>query len=546
MSARAVVLLATAMSVLSATGAAAAESGHEHHAPPAGNGAPAGGRVGLLLADHGEPPEYNADTYWSFRDFVDGLMRAGVIPPALRHVDTGTITWDTGCPGCDRPDADARLMDAWLRPHAGPGAFMPPSSTVASHYVVPGGPGQGEPDVFEHAGLRTWNEYRQMGGRSPNYDEKLPRTEALLAHLRTRYGGRLAVRSGAMIDPRIGGGRQGIDEAVTALVRRDRVDTIVVVYTGVGFSDIMQTHHLRHHIRQSLESLGVPDMPLRYAPPLGTTDAYVDGIVARVKQELAAVPDGEPVAIHLSGHGLPTGACGEYDCGGDAYHRSSAELFARTRSALRARLTRVGRWDAFHVYGEGGDPENDPDDKVDSPLEALEKRRADGYRRVIDIPYEFDANSRDTLVVLRAGYGRTAPDWDAKLESHFDWKGIKVKLANASGGDHFKIRARETVVDQALEGLVEPLRASRDATVIVHDDHFHPGTVTVARGSSVSWRWTGENPHDLRFRRTRGLPRIRAAGMRRSGAVRRKFSRRGTYRYLCTLHEGMTGRVRVR
>jgi len=536
-------LIAT-MLTLAGAPSASAQDGHDHGgtAGTAGTGA----RIGLLVADHGEPPEYNDDTYYSFRDFVAGLMETGVIPSWLRYVDTGTIAWDAGCPGCEHSRPDARLTDAWLRPHAGPGVFVPASPTTAAHYVVPGGPGLGEPDVFEHAGLRTWGEYRQMGGRSPNYDEKLPRTEALLAHLRTRYGDRLAVRVGAMIDPRIGGARQGIEEAAEALVRRDRVQTIVVAYMGVGFSDIMQTHHLRHHLQRTLASLGVPDMPVRYAKPLGTTDAYVDGIVDRVRRELASIPNGEPVAVHLSGHGLPTGTCGDYDCGADAYHRSSADLFARTAQALRSRITRSGRWGVFHLYGEGADPDNDPDGKIDSPLEALAKRKADGYRHVIDIPHEFDANSRDTLIVLRAGYGRQAPDWNTELESRFERDGLQVKLANVSGGDHHKIRARETVVDDALQGLVDPLPASRDATVLAHDDHFHPGTVTIARGTTVTWRWTGDNAHDLRFAHKRGRPRIPGVRARRAGEVRRRFTRVGTYRYACTLHDGMKGAVRVR
>jgi hypothetical protein len=77
---------------------------HWHTEAPA---APAAGRVGLLLADHGEPLVYDENTYWSFRGFVDGLMDAGVIPPYLRNVDTGTIAHQH----------HGTLLDAWLRPH---------------------------------------------------------------------------------------------------------------------------------------------------------------------------------------------------------------------------------------------------------------------------------------------------------------------------------------------------------------------------------------------------------------------------------------------
>ncbi|HEX2085181.1 MAG TPA: plastocyanin/azurin family copper-binding protein [Solirubrobacteraceae bacterium] len=521
--------LATLGAVAALTPPAAAAQEHHGHAPA---GAAPSGRVGLLLADHGEPPVYDETTYWSFRDFVAGLMDSGVIPPYLRHVDTGTITHEH----------HGAYVDAWLRPHDGPAVPVPGSDDVGAHHVLAGGPGLREPDVFEHAGLQTWQEYRLMGGRSPNHDEKLPRTEALLASLRTRYGARLPVRVGHMIDPRIGGGRQGIEQAVEALVRRDRVDSLVVAYMGVGFSDIMQTHHLRHHLHRALAALGVPDMPVRYAEPLGTTREYADAIVAKVQRELDAVPAGEPVAVHLSGHGLPTARCGEYDCGADAYHRSSAALFERVRARLRARIRRGGRWDVFHLYGEGADDENDPGDEVDSPLEALEKRRHAGFRHVVDVPHEFDANSRDTLVVLRRGYGRTPPDWDAALESRFAWSGLHVKLASASGGDRHKIAARERVVEEALRGLVEPLPAAGRATIGVHDDHFHPAAVTIRRGGTVTWRWLSHHPHDLRFRRDAA----RRAPARTSGRVRRRFPRAGTYRFRCTLHAGMRGKVVVR
>jgi hypothetical protein len=420
---------------------------HEHPAPAVGE------RVGVLLADHGEPPEYNELTYWSFRDFVDGLLRTGVIPPYLRAIDNGTVLWDESCPRCDQPSAAPRLIDAWLHPHDGPAAFVPGSSTVASHYVKPGGPGLGEPDVFEHAGLQSWDEWTRMGGRSPNYDEKVPRTKALISALRAEYGARIAIRAGYMIDPRIGGGRQGIPQAVDALVNRDRVEQIVVAYLGVGFSDIMQTHHLRHHIAETLDQLGAGDMPVRYSKSFGRTRHYVRAIVKKVQAELDRVPSGAPVAVHLSGHGLPTGQCGNYDCGGDAYHESARLLYETVSAAVRARVERSGRWDVFHIYGEGAAPEDDPEDKVDSPLEALAKRKAEGFTHVVDVPYEFDANSRDTLIVLREGYGREAPDWAPDLTSEFEHDGLKVRIANSTGGNARKVAARLEIVRRALDGV---------------------------------------------------------------------------------------------
>lgn len=454
--------LVAAVLVLLGIGLAAApvvraEGDHDHGDAGAATGT---GRVGVLLADHGEPPEYNAWTYESFREFFDHLIAMGVIPDWLTALETGTILYDADCPACEEPSDSPRLVDAWLRPHDGPAAFVPASDSLPAHYVLPGGPGFREPDIYEHVGLSAWHEWQRMGGRSPNYDEKLTKKTAVMDRLRAAYGDDLAIGVGYGIDPRIGGGRQGIREALDALVNRDRIDTLVVVYHGVGFSDIMQTHHLRHQIAEHLDTLGRSDMPVRYAAPLGTTDHYVRAIVDKVRAELALLPPDAAVALHLSGHGLSTTACGTYDCGADAYHRYAADLFARVRPAVEAAVDRPGRTGVFHTYADGGEGDADPDDQVTSPLEALDARVAEGgWTHVIDIPYEFDSNSRDTLIVLRQGYNRPQPDWNTSWESHFTYEGLQVKIANANGGETHKTAALEAVTLAALDGLAVPAPA---------------------------------------------------------------------------------------
>jgi hypothetical protein len=417
-----------------------------------GHGAGTPKRVGVLLMDHGEPPVYNADTYWSFRAFIDHLMQMEVIPSWLRTLDLGTVLQDTACYACPEPRTGARTIDAWLRPHSGAAVFVPQTSdSLPPHYVLPGGPGFGEPDIFEHAGLQVWDEWRRIGGRSPNYDEKLGKKRALIERLKKAYGADLPIRVGYGIDPRIGGAHQGIKQAVEALVNRDRVDGIVAVYHGVGFSDIMQTHMLRHEVHDTLADLG-SDVPVRFARPLGSSGHYTLAIVEKVKRELAALPPDVPVAVHLSGHGLPTTTCGGYDCGNDAYHAFAKKLYDKTSRAVRAAIDRPGRTGVFSIFADGSEGDTDPEDRVDSPLEALAKRKREGFRYVIDVPYEFDSNSRDTLIVLREAYGRHAPDWNSRYESRFTMNGLRVKIANASGGDAHKIAAFEAVARQALSG----------------------------------------------------------------------------------------------
>lgn len=447
--------------------------------PHDGHGAVTGGRrVGILVMDHGEPPVYNQDTYWSFRAFIDHLMQMEVIPSWLRTLDLGTVLQDTGCYACPQPRSDAKLIDAWLRPHTGPTIFVPPTSdSLPPHHVMPGGPGLGEPDIFEHAGLQIWDEWRRMGGRSPNYDEKLTKKRSLIARLKRAYGD-IPIRVGYGIDPRIGGGHQGIAQAVAALVNRDRVDSIVALYHGVGFSDIMQTHMLRHEVHATLEELGAK-VAVRWAEPLGTSAHYTSAIVEMVRREVSALPDDAVVAVHLSGHGLSTTTCGGYECGEDAYHAYAKGLFARVSKAVRAAVKRPGRFGIFSVFADGSEGDADPDNRVDSPMEGLAKRKAARFTHVIDVPFEFDSNSRDTLIILRDAYRRPIPDWNSAYESRFVSNGIRVKITSASGGDAHKIAAFEDVARTALSGWATA-RSSTDAS---HDAH-HAVSVGSTRASS--------------------------------------------------------------
>lgn len=400
-------------------------------------------RVGLLIADHGEPPRYNEDTYRSFRAFFRHLVEMGVIPWWVTLVDEGTVLQDRDCPQCGAPSADPRLIDAWLHPYDGPATWVPASESTPAHYIAPGGPGLGEPDFYEHAGLQVWHEWELMGGTSPNYAQKLPRKRAVIRAVRARFGIPVAVGYG--IDPWLRGRSQGFRRAVTRLVRGRNVDHIVVAYHGVGFSDIMQTHMVRHRITELAHRLD-DSVTLSWARPIGTTRAFLEAVARKVGREVAAAPRGARVAVHLSGHGLPTTTCGEYDCGADSYHRFSARLFERTRAYLWRRVDVP----VFHVYGDGGEDEDDPDDEVDSPVEAMDERRRAGFEYVVDVPYEFDADSRDTLIVLRRGYRTEPPNWNARYETTFKRGGLTVHITNSSFADRLKTRAFIQVVFDAL------------------------------------------------------------------------------------------------
>jgi plastocyanin len=76
-------------------------------------------------------------------------------------------------------------------------------------------------------------------------------------------------------------------------------------------------------------------------------------------------------------------------------------------------------------------------------------------------------------------------------------------------------------------------------TVTLEDISFTPATVRIHPGQQVRWIWKdGTIPHDVTFRG-------RASATKATGTWTRTFTAAGTYRYHCTLHPGMDGKVVV-
>jgi plastocyanin len=79
--------------------------------------------------------------------------------------------------------------------------------------------------------------------------------------------------------------------------------------------------------------------------------------------------------------------------------------------------------------------------------------------------------------------------------------------------------------------------ASKRKSIEVDDDYFvaegKPRTVTVSVDDTVVWKWEGSNPHDVTV--TRGPVKFHSR-TKTSGTYRKKVTRAGTYRIVCTVH----------
>jgi plastocyanin len=94
----------------------------------------------------------------------------------------------------------------------------------------------------------------------------------------------------------------------------------------------------------------------------------------------------------------------------------------------------------------------------------------------------------------------------------------------------------------ALALALATTAARADETVTIKNFDFMPMTITVSAGSTVTWRNDDEEPHTV----------VSQDGLFRSAAIDGgekfsfKFTKPGTYKYVCTIHPRMMGTVVVK
>jgi plastocyanin len=88
----------------------------------------------------------------------------------------------------------------------------------------------------------------------------------------------------------------------------------------------------------------------------------------------------------------------------------------------------------------------------------------------------------------------------------------------------------------------EQALVARSHAVVLKDSRFHPSTLAIRRGESVTWLWRDEGvAHN-----------VTASGFRSrtqtDGSFTVRFTHAGVFSYRCTIHaaEGMRGKVVVR
>jgi plastocyanin len=95
-----------------------------------------------------------------------------------------------------------------------------------------------------------------------------------------------------------------------------------------------------------------------------------------------------------------------------------------------------------------------------------------------------------------------------------------------------------------LASLVAPVAAmsSTDAKVGIDNFKFGPGTLTVAKGTAVTWTNDDDIPHTVVL----NALGVRSKTLDTDKAFTYQFDKAGTFAYICGLHPFMKGQVVVK
>jgi plastocyanin len=86
--------------------------------------------------------------------------------------------------------------------------------------------------------------------------------------------------------------------------------------------------------------------------------------------------------------------------------------------------------------------------------------------------------------------------------------------------------------------LVVAIPAQGSGSVKVKDNFFSPKTESVKHGSKVKWTWAGRVAHNVTFKTVHSSTKTK-------GSYSLSFNRKGTFSYRCTIHQDMTGKIKV-
>ena len=99
---------------------------------------------------------------------------------------------------------------------------------------------------------------------------------------------------------------------------------------------------------------------------------------------------------------------------------------------------------------------------------------------------------------------------------------------------------RKLIALLAVAALLVAAASAFAATKTVSWKVGSSSTVKIRHGQTVKWVWTDGQPHNLK-----GPGGVSRVVTKKGFSFTRKFTRRGTYKYICQVHSSMKTTVKV-
>jgi plastocyanin len=87
--------------------------------------------------------------------------------------------------------------------------------------------------------------------------------------------------------------------------------------------------------------------------------------------------------------------------------------------------------------------------------------------------------------------------------------------------------------------------AGAKRTVDVGDDFFSPDKLSISSGTKVAFNWIGRDEHNVTKKKGPGGGFASDTTDARGVNFQKKFKKAGTYKLICTVHDGMKMKVQV-
>ncbi len=223
-----------------------------------------------------------------------------------------------------------------------------------------------------------------------------------------------------------------------------------------------------------------PTVKLTFAPAYGGFVQFGEAVLAMLQHTVSkySIPQTAGLKVILIHHGSGGGYSNAQEC--DCYNKNIEQLFTGVQKTIRDSFSWPGRFELVHASGEFAEGSDDPasllqpfgkvlsqGEHIDMAINGqyvsqtgmLVDNGLDNFDYVIAIPYFFDAESYDTLLVKRQPLGNNIPsaasgsyvrdtrdaDGTAYDARDYDEEYFTVKVYNGSGWPSRPKLSRKTV-----------------------------------------------------------------------------------------------------